>query len=531
MSTQPKSAYGSSQNATFSLGKSNNAYMVKDQPSGSRNRTLILDLGDVLFHWSARDITALPPSTFKAVILSPAWIELECGRLSEDEAVKIISQELSLQLQTIYEALSQCRESLYVNHELVAELKALKSETTGYLKVYAMTNISKDDFARLKIILPDWDLFDGEFTSFEAGMTKPELGYYKHVLDNIELSDPNTAIYVDDKVVNVNAARSFGVHGIVFVSPGDLIRQLRNQLLDPVARGRQYLNDNARNLHSRIENGPEVRDVFSQFLIHSVLQDTNIISLSPPTASTVEIEAELAQAAIKAQTWNYFIDAPIGTTNIFPDDVDDTANALLAFSPPAVSANAILDAMLANRHSKDGLSLTYFDEKRPRVCPFVLVNVVRVFYHYNRGADISRELEHVRRILMNHGYVDGTDTYLSGEPFLYFLACLITENPDSPEVQSLREQTVAALRTYVGRQGNSFAVAVRILACQALDVWCTSDVEHLKELPEADGGWEIGWVCRYGRSQKRIGSRGVSTAFAIKALEQDLKRSQSVRAS
>ena len=43
----------------------------------NQQRTLILDLGDVLFHWSARDLTALSPQTFHAVILSPAWSELE----------------------------------------------------------------------------------------------------------------------------------------------------------------------------------------------------------------------------------------------------------------------------------------------------------------------------------------------------------------------------------------------------------------------------------------------------------------------
>jgi hypothetical protein len=54
-----------------------------------------------------------------------------------------------------------------------------------------------------------------------------------------------------------------------------------------------------------------------------------------------------------------------------------------------------------------------------------------------------------------------------------------------------------------------------------MGVWAGSDMAYLKEMQEIDGGWEMGWVCRYGRNQKRIGNRGVITAFAIKALEQD----------
>lgn len=44
-------------------------------PAGrSRSRTLILDLGDVLFHYSASQLTTLSRSDFGAVILSPAYV-------------------------------------------------------------------------------------------------------------------------------------------------------------------------------------------------------------------------------------------------------------------------------------------------------------------------------------------------------------------------------------------------------------------------------------------------------------------------
>lgn len=169
---------------------------------------------------------------------SPTWGQFECGGIGEDEAVTSIGEELSLDHKLIQEGLTQCRGTLHVDHELISQLAELKEEINGHLKVYAMTNISRDDFARLKAILADWSLFDGEFTSFEAGMRKPELGYYQHVLDCIVLHDPSSAIFVDDKVVNVNAARSSGIQGIVFESSESLLRQLRNQLLDPVSRTR-----------------------------------------------------------------------------------------------------------------------------------------------------------------------------------------------------------------------------------------------------------------------------------------------------
>jgi HAD superfamily hydrolase (TIGR01509 family) len=205
--------------------------LTQDPPPTTH--TLILDLGDVLFHYAVREITALSPAMFKAVITTPGWRDFECGRVDEDEALKSITKELSLDLDTIHEALSQCRQLLHVDHDFYNQLRALKAEMKGSLKVYAMTNISRDDFARLKNILPSWDLFDAEFTSFDAGMIKPDLGYYKYVLDEIELADTASAIFVDDKAVNVDAARSFGIHGIVFESPAALLGQLRSRLLAP----------------------------------------------------------------------------------------------------------------------------------------------------------------------------------------------------------------------------------------------------------------------------------------------------------
>jgi hypothetical protein len=58
------------------------------------SQALILDIGDVLFHWNFRALTAVPPSTFHSVILGPTWSKLECGEISECEALESIGEEL-----------------------------------------------------------------------------------------------------------------------------------------------------------------------------------------------------------------------------------------------------------------------------------------------------------------------------------------------------------------------------------------------------------------------------------------------------
>lgn len=74
---------------------------------------------------------------------------------------------------------------------------------------------------------------------------------------------------------------------------------------------------------------------------------------------------------------------------------------------------------------------------------------------------------------------------------------------------------------------DGLAIAMRILACQALEVRLEGfeqDVERLLSLQCEDGGWSRAWLCKYGRSQLRIENRGVTTACAVRALEAEAGR-------
>lgn len=483
------------------------------------SRTIILDLGDVLFHWSTSAHTALSPKALHAVILSPTWGALERDELSEEEALRAISTELAISSSTILSALNECRITLRVNTDLLKKLEELKKSQTGRLRIYAMTNIARVDFAILKTLLPDWGLFDAVFTSFEAGMRKPELRFYDLVLKSTGV-DPSKTIFVDDKIDNVIAAASSGMSGILFENTHGLFRKLHNMLGDPVLRGREYLRHNAGKHFSTVENGPSIHDAFSQFLLYEITGDASLINLSTSNASETAPKNPSAPTnplTMPARAWNYFLNHPVGTTPSFPDDVDTTSCALLALSPPNSSVHAVLDAMLANRNT-DNLVQTYFSPTRPRVDPVVLTNVLRAFYAHNRGAELAESLAYVRRTLLHRGYLNGTLHYYSAESFLFFVSRLVAANPLAAEVQALREPLVERLRERVGRRDDALAVAMRVLACQAFDVWAESDLEYLKELQEVDGGWEDGWVCRFGRSRKRIGNRGLVTAYAVEAL-------------
>jgi putative hydrolase of the HAD superfamily len=71
--------------------------------------------------------------------------------------------------------------------------------------------------------------FDALVWSFQLGMAKPAPDIYRHALEKLE-TRPGETLFLDDKQVNIDAARELGIEGLLFNG----IDQLRRDL---VARG------------------------------------------------------------------------------------------------------------------------------------------------------------------------------------------------------------------------------------------------------------------------------------------------------
>ena len=240
--------------------------------SFTKTATLILDLGDVLFSWSPHTKTSIPAKTLKAILTSLTWADYERGLVSQQDCYDRISKEFGIPSTEIAEAFNQARDSLQSNGEMLAFVRELKHQSDGRLRVYAMSNISHPDHEYLRTKPADWSLFDKVYTSADAGERKPNLGFYRHVLDDTAV-DPRSVVFVDDKPENVLSARSFGMRGIVFDDQKHAIQAIRNAVEDPVQRARSYLQRNARLLHSVTSNGVALKENFAQLLILEATRD------------------------------------------------------------------------------------------------------------------------------------------------------------------------------------------------------------------------------------------------------------------
>ena len=140
------------------------------------------------------------------------------------------------------------------------------------MKIYAMSNISKEDWAVLSTKIPDWSIFDQVFTSGHAGMRKPDPGFYRHVLQEVQLF-PEDVLFIDDKMENVLAAKSLGIDSLVFDNNVKVLHALGTILHNPVGKAFQYLHRHAPHFDSITNTGVGVPDNFAHLLILEEMQD------------------------------------------------------------------------------------------------------------------------------------------------------------------------------------------------------------------------------------------------------------------
>jgi putative hydrolase of the HAD superfamily len=62
-------------------------------------------------------------------------------------------------------------------------------------------------------------IFDEQFYSFELGFAKPDAGYFKAIMERIDVA-PDRVLFIDDHEANVAGAREVGIHSELFPVDG-----------------------------------------------------------------------------------------------------------------------------------------------------------------------------------------------------------------------------------------------------------------------------------------------------------------------
>jgi 2-haloacid dehalogenase len=98
---------------------------------------------------------------------------------------------------------------------------------TEKYKVVALTNWSNETFPIAQKHFEFLNWFEGIVVSGDEKTRKPFKEIYEICLERFHIT-PEKAIFIDDNLRNIEAAKHLGINGILFKNPAELLKQLKN---------------------------------------------------------------------------------------------------------------------------------------------------------------------------------------------------------------------------------------------------------------------------------------------------------------
>lgn len=184
--------------------------------------TIVFDIGNVLatFGWEKLfHEFGLEGEDFEkmanATVRHPAWLELDRGGITTEEAMELYikeAPEFRHYIERIYEDMN---EMLVQYDYTIPWIKELKDR--GY-RIYILSNWSKPAYDQCRdTALSFLPLVDGVVFSYQELVVKPDRKIFDILCKRYDIN-PNEAVFLDDNKPNIIAAREYGMHAIHFTS-------------------------------------------------------------------------------------------------------------------------------------------------------------------------------------------------------------------------------------------------------------------------------------------------------------------------
>ena len=273
-----------------------------------------------------------------------------------------------------------------------------------------------------------------------------------------------------------------------------------------------------------------VRDAWSRDHVPAVVGEHRALAAArpaPPEKFTALVIAQLlhgvggawslvsaiarahARAHAGADRVHFFLDRAR-----LPADADCTAVATLLLLATNCTlerdAHRAFDGIARNT-TPEGVVATYFEPTGDRaniVDAVVCANVLRLAHRLGRADEVAPTARYLEALVQRGDHLAGSRYYPSPDSLLYALAL-------GEPFDALR----AAVHARIGASDSVLDLAQRCIAADRLGLANYRDRERLAEHQLADGTWPAeGWFC-CGRTRVWFGSRALSTAFALAALE------------
>lgn len=192
-------------------------------------QNIIFDIGNVLtdFRWEAFLYDKgfdkfMVERIAKASVLTEAWYEVDRGVLTMAEIMDGFIQNDPEIEKELHHAFDDIHGMVTIREYTIPWLQKLKE--AGY-QLYYLSNFSRkaeEECASSLIFMP---YMDGGILSYQVKLIKPDPAIYQLLLDSYGLK-PQESVFLDDTLVNVEAAEREGIHGIHFINKEQAEKEL-----------------------------------------------------------------------------------------------------------------------------------------------------------------------------------------------------------------------------------------------------------------------------------------------------------------
>jgi putative hydrolase of the HAD superfamily len=192
-------------------------------------KNIIFDLGNVIIDFSPEEYVKSKinqekvDEIYKCIFQSEEWPMLDRGTIDEENARKNIINRNVKNEELINLVFENWHDILIPIESSINILKRLKEK--GY-SVYYLSNFHYTAFEYINKEYDLFKIFDGGVFSFKEKLLKPEKEIYDKIIREYNLK-PNETVFIDDMKVNVEAAKEFGLEGIVLDNPKNLSIELQ----------------------------------------------------------------------------------------------------------------------------------------------------------------------------------------------------------------------------------------------------------------------------------------------------------------
>ncbi len=191
--------------------------------------TVVFDLGGVLIDWDPRyayrdmGATEAEIERFLAEVATSEWNhQFDAGRPFA-EGIAERKERFPEHAEWLDAWWTRWPDML--GDAIAGTVDVLDELTSRGVPVYALTNWSAETFPIARERFDFLSAFEGIVVSGEVGLAKPDPAIYRRLTSDFGI-DPADAVFVDDLVRNVEAARAVGLHGLRFTGADDLRRDL-----------------------------------------------------------------------------------------------------------------------------------------------------------------------------------------------------------------------------------------------------------------------------------------------------------------